>query len=128
MYTASRHRLRCHFSSHEPYLSPSSHPTHLTMDADPFDQVQSQREEYLPPTEGQAISQPERDTDVVTTYLCGDCNAKVPLKNGDPVRCKECGHRVLYKERTNRYVTAWIVSANPAGWCSLRLDDAWTVS
>ncbi len=35
-------------------------------------------------------------------YLCGDCNAKVPLKRGDPIRCKECGHRVLYKERTKR--------------------------
>ncbi|KAI9674712.1 MAG: DNA-directed RNA polymerase core subunit rpc10 [Caeruleum heppii] len=38
------------------------------------------------------------------TYLCGDCNAKVPLKRGDPIRCKECGHRVLYKERTKRMV------------------------
>lgn len=35
-------------------------------------------------------------------YLCGDCNAKIPLKKGDPIRCKECGHRVLYKERTKR--------------------------
>lgn len=38
----------------------------------------------------------------VTQYLCGDCNAKVPLKKGDPMRCKDCGHRVLYKERTKR--------------------------
>lgn len=37
-------------------------------------------------------------------YLCGDCNSKIPLKKGDPVRCKECGHRVLYKERTKRLV------------------------
>ncbi|KIN02013.1 hypothetical protein OIDMADRAFT_53531 [Oidiodendron maius Zn] len=37
-------------------------------------------------------------------YLCGDCNSKVPLKKGDPIRCKECGHRVLYKERTKRMV------------------------
>ena len=35
-------------------------------------------------------------------YLCGECNSKVPLKRGDPIRCKECGHRVLYKERTKR--------------------------
>ncbi|EDO04243.1 predicted protein [Sclerotinia sclerotiorum 1980 UF-70] len=34
-------------------------------------------------------------------YLCGDCNASVMLKRGDPIRCKECGHRVLYKERTS---------------------------
>lgn len=41
----------------------------------------------------------------VINYLCGDCNAKVPLKRGDPIRCKECGHRVLYKERTKRFVS-----------------------
>ena len=32
-------------------------------------------------------------------YLCGDCDAKVSLKKGDAIRCKECGYRVLYKER-----------------------------
>ncbi|KAI9840035.1 MAG: hypothetical protein M1819_000227 [Sarea resinae] len=37
-------------------------------------------------------------------YLCGECNSKVILKRGDPIRCKECGHRVLYKERTKRMV------------------------
>lgn len=37
-------------------------------------------------------------------YLCGDCDAKVFLKRGDPIRCKECGYRVLYKERTNRMI------------------------
>ncbi|MCJ1356518.1 MAG: DNA-directed RNA polymerase core subunit rpc10 [Icmadophila ericetorum] len=41
----------------------------------------------------------------VTQYLCGECNAKVQLRKGDAIRCKECGHRVLYKERTKRYVT-----------------------
>lgn len=39
----------------------------------------------------------------ITQYLCGDCNSKVQLKKGDPIRCKECGHRVLYKERTKRF-------------------------
>ncbi|TKA43486.1 hypothetical protein B0A54_05268 [Friedmanniomyces endolithicus] len=38
-------------------------------------------------------------------YLCGDCDSKVVLKKTDPIRCKECGYRVLYKERTNRYVS-----------------------
>lgn len=37
-----------------------------------------------------------------TQYLCGECNQKVQLKKGDPIRCKDCGHRVLYKERTKR--------------------------
>ena len=41
-------------------------------------------------------------TGPITQYMCGDCNAKVQLKKGDPIRCKECGHRILYKERTKR--------------------------
>jgi DNA-directed RNA polymerase subunit RPC12/RpoP len=61
--------------------------------------------------------------------MCGDCNAKVPLKRGDPIRCKECGHRVLYKERTKRLVYMMTrgpkKSADCCGcpeWCSLRRD------
>ncbi|PGH18598.1 hypothetical protein AJ79_00377 [Helicocarpus griseus UAMH5409] len=38
------------------------------------------------------------------TYVCGDCNSRVSMKRGDQIRCKECGHRVLYKERTKRMV------------------------
>ncbi|KAL8854626.1 MAG: hypothetical protein Q9221_000661 [Calogaya cf. arnoldii] len=41
---------------------------------------------------------------LTTQYICGDCNQKVLLKQGDPIRCKECGHRILYKERTKRMV------------------------
>ncbi|KAI1415478.1 DNA directed RNA polymerase [Hypoxylon sp. FL1857] len=37
-------------------------------------------------------------------YICGDCGTKFPLKRNDPIRCKECGCRVLYKERTKRMV------------------------
>ncbi|PYH99103.1 metallothionein-I gene transcription activator [Aspergillus ellipticus CBS 707.79] len=40
----------------------------------------------------------------VVAYLCGECNSRVSLKRGDQIRCKECGHRVLYKERTKRMV------------------------
>nr|POE56888.1 dna-directed rna polymerases i, ii, and iii subunit rpabc4 [Quercus suber] len=42
------------------------------------------------------------DTSRPVKYLCGDCDAAVQLKRGDPIRCKECGYRVLYKERTTR--------------------------
>jgi len=38
------------------------------------------------------------------SYRCGDCNAPVTLTNSDAIRCKECGYRVLYKERTGRVV------------------------
>ncbi|KAJ5183604.1 DNA directed RNA polymerase [Penicillium capsulatum] len=37
-------------------------------------------------------------------YICGECSAQVALKRGDPIRCKDCGHRVLYKGRTKRMV------------------------
>ncbi|PYH45932.1 Rpo12/RPC10 RNA polymerase subunit family protein [Aspergillus saccharolyticus JOP 1030-1] len=40
----------------------------------------------------------------MVAYLCGECNSRVSLKRGDQIRCKECGHRVLYKERTKRMV------------------------
>ena len=42
------------------------------------------------------------DTTRPVHYLCGDCDTKVTLKKGDAIGCKECGYRVLYKERTNR--------------------------
>ena len=41
-----------------------------------------------------------------TQYMCGDCASQIGLKKGDPIRCKECGHRILYKERTKRSVLA----------------------
>lgn len=40
----------------------------------------------------------------VASYVCGECSSKVSLKRGDQIRCKDCGHRVLYKERTKRFV------------------------
>lgn len=35
-------------------------------------------------------------------YICSNCAVEVVLNKADPVRCKECGHRVLYKQRTTR--------------------------
>ncbi|KAI1437229.1 DNA directed RNA polymerase [Xylaria sp. CBS 124048] len=37
-------------------------------------------------------------------YLCGDCGYKFALGRRDAIRCKECGCRILYKERTKRMV------------------------
>ena len=66
------------------------------------------REAYAPPTlqpQGSAYGAASAELAGPTTqYLCGSCNSKVQLKKGDPIRCKDCGHRVLYKERTKRYV------------------------
>ncbi|KAI5293638.1 DNA-directed RNA polymerase core subunit rpc10 [Ascosphaera acerosa] len=41
---------------------------------------------------------------VVCFYICGECSARIQLRRSDAIRCKECGHRVLYKERTPRMV------------------------
>ena len=35
-------------------------------------------------------------------YQCSDCAIKMQLRKADPIRCKDCGGRVLYKERTKR--------------------------
>ncbi len=37
-------------------------------------------------------------------YLCGDCGANVKLRQGDIIRCRDCGYRILYKKRTDRVV------------------------
>ena len=63
------------------------------------------REVYAPPPTN--FREPAIDNTLgtlTTQYICGDCNQKVVLKQGDPIRCKECGHRILYKERTKRLV------------------------
>eukprot|EP00428_Durinskia_dybowskii_P021814 CAMPEP_0170201996 /NCGR_PEP_ID=MMETSP0116_2-20130129/466_1 /TAXON_ID=400756 /ORGANISM="Durinskia baltica, Strain CSIRO CS-38" /LENGTH=71 /DNA_ID=CAMNT_0010452235 /DNA_START=112 /DNA_END=327 /DNA_ORIENTATION=+ len=37
-------------------------------------------------------------------YRCGDCGARNIIKGGDPVRCRQCGFRILYKTRTKRLI------------------------
>ncbi|KAJ8595343.1 hypothetical protein M405DRAFT_759335 [Rhizopogon salebrosus TDB-379] len=37
-------------------------------------------------------------------YICADCGAKNEIKSREPIRCRECGHRIMYKKRTKRSV------------------------
>ncbi|KAH7903779.1 DNA-directed RNA polymerase I [Hygrophoropsis aurantiaca] len=37
-------------------------------------------------------------------YICADCGAKNEIKSREPIRCRECGHRIMYKKRTKRMV------------------------
>jgi len=37
-------------------------------------------------------------------YNCAQCAASFSLGKNDAIRCKECGHRVIYKARTRRMV------------------------
>ena len=36
----------------------------------------------------------------MTNYLCGDCGVVNEIKPKDPIRCRFCGYRILYKIRT----------------------------
>ena len=51
---------------------------------------------------GYAAAQPAGSTAVA--YICGDCGRENTLKQGDVIRCRECGYRILYKKRTKRVV------------------------
>ncbi|KAF1650447.1 UNVERIFIED_CONTAM: DNA-directed RNA polymerases I, II, and III subunit RPABC4, partial [Eudyptes robustus] len=33
-------------------------------------------------------------------YMCGQCNQPNEIRPKDQIRCRECGHRVLYKKRS----------------------------
>ncbi|KAK7528581.1 hypothetical protein IWX49DRAFT_567876 [Phyllosticta citricarpa] len=63
---------------------------------------------YQPPSQTVATGASSRPTFEETIkpvhYVCGDCDARVTVKRGEQIMCRECGHRVLYKERTNRMV------------------------
>ncbi|XP_048204569.1 DNA-directed RNA polymerases I, II, and III subunit RPABC4-like [Perognathus longimembris pacificus] len=37
-------------------------------------------------------------------YICGECHTKSEIKSRDPIRCRECGYRIMYKKRTKRLV------------------------
>nr|XP_032800379.1 DNA-directed RNA polymerases I, II, and III subunit RPABC4-like [Petromyzon marinus] len=37
-------------------------------------------------------------------YICGECHTENEIKARDPIRCRECGYRIMYKKRTRRLV------------------------
>ncbi|KAF0288480.1 DNA-directed RNA polymerases I, II, and III subunit RPABC4 [Amphibalanus amphitrite] len=50
------------------------------------------------------MDQKEQTQARVTIYICGDCNEENEIRARDPIRCRECGYRILYKKRTSRLV------------------------
>lgn len=40
----------------------------------------------------------------MTKYVCGDCGKENALKKDDPIRCRDCGCRIMYKLRTKQPV------------------------
>ncbi|KAG4306305.1 hypothetical protein PORY_000293 [Pneumocystis oryctolagi] len=41
---------------------------------------------------------------VQMSYLCADCGAINQIQTREVIRCRECGHRVMYKQRTKRMI------------------------
>ncbi|GAU99258.1 hypothetical protein RvY_10288 [Ramazzottius varieornatus] len=37
-------------------------------------------------------------------YICGECHRENPIRGREPIRCQECGYRILYKKRTKRLI------------------------
>ena len=42
-----------------------------------------------------------------------DCGAKNEIKSREPIRCRECGHRIMYKKRTKRSACDGSVISQP---------------
>ncbi|XP_077518006.1 DNA-directed RNA polymerases I, II, and III subunit Rpb12 isoform X2 [Amblyomma americanum] len=37
-------------------------------------------------------------------YICGECHQENEIRPRDPIRCRECGYRIMYKKRTKRLI------------------------
>ncbi|XP_076036507.1 DNA-directed RNA polymerases I, II, and III subunit Rpb12 [Oratosquilla oratoria] len=47
---------------------------------------------------------PDPPKPVAMVYVCGECHAENEMRPKDPVRCRSCGYRILYKRRTTRLI------------------------
>nr|CAH7751755.1 unnamed protein product [Callosobruchus chinensis] len=48
-----------------------------------------------------------KDTSTLKTpmvYICGECHNENEIRPRDPIRCRECGYRIMYKKRTKRCI------------------------
>ncbi|XP_059622263.1 DNA-directed RNA polymerases I, II, and III subunit RPABC4 [Phlebotomus argentipes] len=55
------------------------------------------------------MSEPSTSKDSAVTktamvYVCGECHHENDMRPRDPIRCRECGYRIMYKKRTKRLV------------------------
>ena len=49
-----------------------------------------------------------RNTTADRSTLQPDCGAKNAIKSREPIRCRECGHRIMYKKRTKRSMCSFV--------------------
>jgi DNA-directed RNA polymerases I, II, and III subunit RPABC4 len=43
------------------------------------------------------------DTELLIAFV-PECHNDNEMKPRDPIRCRECGHRIMYKKRTKRLI------------------------
>ncbi|KAL4670892.1 hypothetical protein H8959_003601 [Pygathrix nigripes] len=48
-------------------------------------------------------------------YICGECHTENEIKSRDPIRCRECGYRIMYKKRTKRCILLTVLSTYEVG-------------
>jgi DNA-directed RNA polymerase I, II, and III subunit RPABC4 len=86
-------------SIEEHALTETSHPRNhksSTMSREAYQVPSMGGQNAFEGTSGMAVDSP------AVVYICGHCASRVSLRRSEHIRCKECGHRVLYKERTKR--------------------------
>ena len=49
---------------------------------------------------------------MIRYILISECHTENEIKARDPIRCRECGHRIMYKKRTRRSIfsSLWLLS------------------
>ncbi|CRK98849.1 CLUMA_CG012090, isoform A [Clunio marinus] len=55
-------------------------------------------------SEPTASSSKESATKTSMVYVCAECHNDNEMKPRDPIRCRECGNRIMYKKRTKRLI------------------------
>ncbi|XP_056378370.1 DNA-directed RNA polymerases I, II, and III subunit RPABC4 isoform X1 [Hyla sarda] len=57
---------------------------------------------HLKSMEAQKDDPPPKQQPMI--YICAECHTENEIKARDPIRCRECGYRIMYKKRTKRLV------------------------
>lgn len=63
---------------------------------------------------------PPKPAAAAMTYICAECGSENEIKPKEPIRCKECGYRIMYKKRTKRSTSSPLLSPHvPHFTCSV---------
>ncbi|KAF1779488.1 RNA polymerase subunit RPABC4/transcription elongation factor Spt4 [Phytophthora cactorum] len=65
---------------------------------------QSEERMGATPAAGAGNSSAAMIKDPEIKYICGDCGIVNYLSARDPIRCRACGYRIMYKARTKRLI------------------------